>query len=341
MEITTLANGSGRLLRTQWSEAAPSGLRVRGRVVRGVTVSMAHYSSHPVPVLISIIDRHPDNPRLGTYNQTVASFAQKLKNAAGVYPPEAAVRLRRLPNRRYQMIDGNHRLDGALGAGMDYVLAFLAEMTDDEALEQVLLANIQRGLTPLEIGLHLLKIKSAQGRAGEGLVALARQLGLSPARVRRYRHAARAFAAARTQLTPDQVNVCRKRAEALTEIATGATPDRWPALVVRCAVEGWTAARARVEVASSAASGGSPAGERPSPKERPTSKQGKAKAKPAVNSKTQLISIRVPHELLAALRKGARARRMPYQALLKDALRAGLPLVVNGVGDVAPDHVDD
>lgn len=292
---------------------------------------MAHYSTHAERIPRELIDRHPENPRLSMYGDTVASFAQRIKDHAGVYPPEAPVRVRRIPGDRYQMIDGHHRLDGAESAGLDYVLAFVAEMSDEEAREELLLCNLQHGITPLELGLHVLRIESAQGRRGQGLDALAAKLQVQPARLRRYRHAGRAFTAGREGLSQDELETCRKRVEALAEIAIRAPAERWADLVRRCALESWTAKNAKESIAALQGTDGSgppPVNPAPRPERPERPAQRKRHPKGATNGRSRNISFRIPHEMEKDIKRLAVAHDLPYQTLFKKACMAGLPHVV-------------
>src|ERR1700733_114925 len=116
---------------------------------------MVRYSAHPIRIQVALIERHPDNPRLATHMDTVESFRARLRAAGGVYPVESAVKLRQLGDDRYQVLDGHHRLDAALAERIDHLVGFVARTTDEEALAELLYANVQHGLTPLEIGLHV------------------------------------------------------------------------------------------------------------------------------------------------------------------------------------------
>ncbi len=47
------------------------------------------------------------------------------------------------------------------------------------------------------------------------------------------------------------------------------------------------------------------------------------------NAHSKIITIRLPHELLATLKKLARKLDLPYQAIMKEAIREGLPALQN------------
>ncbi len=299
---------------------------------------MVQYCAHPLRIQMAFIERNPDNPRLATHSDTVESFRERIRDGGGVYPVESAVKLRRLRENRYQMLDGHHRLDAAVAEGLDHLVAFVAEMTDEEALVELLFTNVQHGLTPLEVGLHVLKIEPAQGRAGQGLDSLAKTLGVAPSRLRRYRHAARAFEAVRHGLSTDEVVACRKRTEAIAEIAVGAPPDKWSDMVARCVRERWSAARAKQVVAevTGAPSGTSAAALSNEAKASATTRR---KRSGATTAKSRLVAVRMPFALLDDLKRRANLNRVPYQALLKLAVVAGLPLVAAGLSH-PPDGAD-
>jgi hypothetical protein len=76
---------------------------------------------------------------------------------------------------------GHQRCEAAKQAGLKEVPCYIAAMTDEEALRELLLSNAQSDLKPLEIGLHVLKVvgKGKGGRGVKGGTAdYARHLGV-------------------------------------------------------------------------------------------------------------------------------------------------------------------
>jgi ParB-like chromosome segregation protein Spo0J len=299
-------------------------------------MNMPRYSLQPIRIALAVVDRHPDNPRLGTHDDTVLSFRARLHGSPDGYPAESAIKLRQLENGRYQVIDGHHRLDAALAEQLDHVMAFVATMSDQEALESLLLSNVQQGFTPLEIGLHLLKVvRPGQGKAGGGLDGFAKANNLPAPTLRRYRHAANAFLAARPMLSPAEVKAAQKRAEGLAKVAIGAPRELWPELACRCIREKWTAADAKRIVAQvvetqargadgqAAASANAPAKWPARSHRRPQTRRSNVR-----NTKTQLVNSRMPIALVESLKKHALAHGVSFSKLLNWAVEAGLPLVL-------------
>jgi N6-adenosine-specific RNA methylase IME4 len=179
--------------------------------------------------LISLADLedHPDNPRLFDRQEVIDAIVAGLD---GEYPQKHAVHARPLPRGKYQLVSGHHRKKAALKKGLKAVWAWVEDMTDEEALMQLVLANNQGELAPLEIGLHLLKAvppeKGGRGKKG-GLSAYAEQIGRDRSYVSRLREAGEVAEAVKP--------VCPltgflDRAMHLCEVHD-ADPPLWPVLV--------------------------------------------------------------------------------------------------------------
>jgi N6-adenosine-specific RNA methylase IME4 len=131
--------------------------------------------------LISLADLedHPDNPRLFDRQEVIDAIVASLD---GEYPQKHAVHVRPLPSGKYQLVSGHHRKKAALKKGLKEVWAWVEDMTDEEAFMQLVLANNQGELKPLEIGMHILKVVElgigGMGKKG-GLSAYAKQIGRS------------------------------------------------------------------------------------------------------------------------------------------------------------------
>jgi ParB/RepB/Spo0J family partition protein len=129
---------------------------------------------------INLLDAHPDNPRIVLREDVVLSIAQQIIER-GSYAPEHAILCRPVGDR-YQILSGHHRVEGAGRAQQSAVPAWVREMSDEEAFMQLVLANAQGELTPLEIGIHALKAvppeKGGRGKKG-GLSNYAAMIGKS------------------------------------------------------------------------------------------------------------------------------------------------------------------
>jgi ParB/RepB/Spo0J family partition protein len=141
---------------------------------------------------INLLDAHPDNPRLVLREDVVLSIAQQIIERGG-YAPEHAILCRPVGDR-YQILSGHHRVEGAGRAQQSAVPAWVREMSDDEAFMQLVLANAQGELTPLEIGVHALRaVPHTDGKRTKGTGGLANyaaMIGKSRAYVSQVRVAA-------------------------------------------------------------------------------------------------------------------------------------------------------
>jgi N6-adenosine-specific RNA methylase IME4 len=179
--------------------------------------------------LVDILD-HPKNPRLYDREEVIDAIAACLD---GEYPQKHAVHVRPLPRGKYQLVSGHHRKKAALKKGLKAVWAWVEDMTDEEALMQLVLANNQGELTPLEIGLHVLQAvppgKAGRGRKG-GISEYARQIGRTQQYVSQLRNAAEvADWVGATESTSWLVDLV-DRAQHLAALHA-ADRDLWPVLV--------------------------------------------------------------------------------------------------------------
>ena len=107
---------------------------------------------------------HPSNPRLGikedifeTITTSIAESGFKVCYALLVRPSENG----------YQIISGHTRHKAAVEVGCEKVPCWVQDLTDEEAFFELVKANAHGELSPLEIGLHALKIveTSSGGRS--------------------------------------------------------------------------------------------------------------------------------------------------------------------------------
>ena len=104
----------------------------------------------------------------------------------------------------YQIIEGEHRFKAAKSLGYLELPCVIRDLTDTEALIQLVLGNIQSESKPLEIGLNALKV--IQKEQGLSVIEYAQRLGLSETSIRRYMNASEVFQFIATQL-PEGANV--------------------------------------------------------------------------------------------------------------------------------------
>lgn len=136
------------------------------------------------------LERHPGNRPLGLnlekIEQLKASIAQY-----GFYSNQPVVV--RPVNSHYQIIKGEHRVVAAKELGFDAIPCSVQEMTDSEALIQLIVGNIQTENKALEIGLNALEFVTSYGRNGASQRAYANSIGQNGNTVGRYIRAAEVY----------------------------------------------------------------------------------------------------------------------------------------------------
>jgi ParB/RepB/Spo0J family partition protein len=123
---------------------------------------------------------HPDNPRLVLREEVVESIAHQLK-AAGAFPEMHAPIVRPLNGEgTFQVLSGHTRRVAAERAGVGELPVWVVEADDSQALMLLVTCNSQGELSPLEVGLHALRVvgrgKAGRGKKG-GLSAYAKAVG--------------------------------------------------------------------------------------------------------------------------------------------------------------------
>jgi site-specific DNA-methyltransferase (adenine-specific) len=120
---------------------------------------------------------HPDNPRLIYREDIIDTIAQSI--ADGGFKPEYALLVRPFEDG-YQIISGHTRHKAALQANCQMLPCWVKEMGDVAAFMELVLANNQGELSPLEYGIHVLKyVELSEGGRGKkgGLSEYARMVG--------------------------------------------------------------------------------------------------------------------------------------------------------------------
>ncbi len=110
------------------------------------------------------LDRHPSNRPLGLNLEKIEQIKASMSQY-GFYSNQPIV-VRPVANH-YQIIKGEHRFIAAQELGFVEVPCSVQEMTDAEALVQLIIGNIQSENKPLEIGLNAMEFISAYGKDGE------------------------------------------------------------------------------------------------------------------------------------------------------------------------------
>jgi protein gp37/ParB-like chromosome segregation protein Spo0J len=220
-------------------------------------------------ISIKLLDPHPDNPRLQLREEVIDAIQAQIHEHG--YEEMHAIIVRKL-GKRYQILDGHHRADAAEREGLKAIPAWVCEYTDEEAFMQLVLANAQSGLTPLERGKHAVLATTRYGTNGKDSITkyAYRVLGVQDGQeaekqaarvqVARQIYAYEVFAEVNHVVRPDQY---------FRQFAEIHAADRpfWKELAERMIDEGWTVEHTRAEV-----------------KRVQPPKQVKIKAKPQVTS---------------------------------------------------------
>jgi ParB/RepB/Spo0J family partition protein len=119
------------------------------------------------------LDSHPDNPRLELREDLITSIQAHLQQDG--FQEKNAVIVRRL-GKRFQILNGHHRVQAAARAGLKNIPAWVGEYTDEEAFMQLVLANAQRELTLLERGRHAAKAIKKYSQNGNSVGSYAAKI---------------------------------------------------------------------------------------------------------------------------------------------------------------------
>jgi site-specific DNA-methyltransferase (adenine-specific) len=140
---------------------------------------------------IESLSPHPDNPRLIYREDIIETIAQSIAEKG--FQPEYALLVRPLGNG-YQIISGHTRHKAALKAGLAKLPCWVKDLDDETAFMELVLANNQGELSPLEYGMHVLKyVELSEGGRGKkgGLSEYARVVGKGKSRLSEYQSAAK------------------------------------------------------------------------------------------------------------------------------------------------------
>ncbi len=101
-------------------------------------------------ILISEIEANPFQPRVHFDEESLNELAASIREVGIIQP----ITLRKISNRRYQIIAGERRFRASKLAGLTKVPAFVREAGDEAMLELALVENIQReDLDAIEVAL--------------------------------------------------------------------------------------------------------------------------------------------------------------------------------------------
>lgn len=175
-------------------------------------------------ISITEIDPHPKNPRMYMREDVIEQIAAQV--AAAGFSQKHAVHVRPLGGR-FELISGHHRVEAAKKCGLSEVPAWVDELDDDAAYMQLVLANTQGELSPLERGIHF-------NGSGRGVREYAREVGRAPASITYECQAAAVFTQVNTP-APDLLDKTRHLA------AIHALPEScWTDAVAAMLAGGWS-----------------------------------------------------------------------------------------------------
>lgn len=184
----------------------------------------------------TLVDDHPDNPRIVFRDDVIDGIAANLE---GEYPQKHAMSVRSVGDR-YQIMSGHHRIRAARKAGLDAVWAFVEELDDDAARMELGTNNSQGELSPLELGIHSLKVVTSDGGRGRkgGLSEYARRMGKTRQNINTYRDGAEVF------LTAKGEHQCACFIDKAMHLAAihKADEEFWPIIVPFMLDKKWSAA---------------------------------------------------------------------------------------------------
>lgn len=138
---------------------------------------------------ISKLFPHPKNPRINYREDVLEQIVLGMSNG---FQECYAILVRPL-GEGYQVISGHTRLKAAQQAGITEIPCWVKEMTDEEAFFELVLANNQGELSPLEYGMHVLNyVEMCEGGRGKkgGLSEYARVVGKDRTLLSKYQNAA-------------------------------------------------------------------------------------------------------------------------------------------------------
>jgi N6-adenosine-specific RNA methylase IME4/ParB-like chromosome segregation protein Spo0J len=141
-------------------------------------------------IKITDLKPHPQNPRLVMREDVIEGIKARLSD--GFHESHAIAVWK--SGEDLLILSGHHRVEAAKRAGIDEVPAFIRDDLDEEgAYMELLTANSQGELSPLEVGMHALhyvaKAKGGRGKKG-GLSEYAVRVGRDGGLLTHYRNAA-------------------------------------------------------------------------------------------------------------------------------------------------------
>jgi len=183
---------------------------------------------------VANLSPHPDNPRLIYRQDIIDTIADSIRG--GGFKPEYALLVRPI-EQGYQVISGHTRLKAAQQAGCSVLPCWVKDLDDEAAFMELVLANNQGELSPLEYGMHVLKyVELSEGGRGKkgGLSEYARVVGKAKDTISGVKLAAEVF----SKLS-DRSDSLLEKSTHLAAIHKAPEAD-WPWLVGELVEQGWS-----------------------------------------------------------------------------------------------------
>jgi site-specific DNA-methyltransferase (adenine-specific) len=136
---------------------------------------------------------HPSNPRLIYRDDVIEPIAESIKRDG--FQECYSLLVRPLGNA-YQILSGHTRHKAAVLAGCEKLPCWVRDLDDDQAFLELVKANSQGELSPLEIGIHALKyVEMSEGGRGKkgGLSEYAREIGKAQSTMSELKNAAQVY----------------------------------------------------------------------------------------------------------------------------------------------------
>ena len=145
---------------------------------------------HDVTILpLAQLERHPHHRPLGVSREKIDQLKASIEQY-GFYDSQPLVVRSLGTNGTYQIIKGEHRWLAAQELGFTDIPCSIQDMSDDEALIQLVVGNIQTENHPLEIGLNALQVVQKDSKQGLSAAAYGEKIGLGRSSISEYVSAA-------------------------------------------------------------------------------------------------------------------------------------------------------
>jgi len=182
---------------------------------------------------------HPDNPRLIFKSEIVDAISASIKKDG--FQPCYALLVRPFGDG-YQILSGHTRLKASQQVGVKKLPCWVKEMSDYDAFFELVKANAQGELSPLEYGMHILKyVELSEGGRGKkgGISEYAREISKNQGNLSSYKNGAEVIKKLISCEIGFDVLTCLDKARHLAEISK--TPESyWQQLTELLIKNGWS-----------------------------------------------------------------------------------------------------